>query len=185
MKNNIHKNNIELLSALKHGDQKAFEEIFLQYSSQIYSFSIKYTANKSDAEEITQDVFVSIWENRKAINLSLNFNSYVFTIAKNIIFNRHKKKINERAYINYLKTHFNTNSYETENTINFSALQEYYDLQINKMPKRRKQVFLLSRQQGLSYKEIASQLQISVKTVEVHIGIAIKEMRKALHKYYS
>jgi len=162
-----------------------YEEIFQQFFQQVLNFSLKYTHNKSDAEEITQDVFVSIWESRKSINLSLNFNSYVFTIARNTIFNSHKKKVNERAYIDYLKNHFDNISNVTENAIDFSALEIFFNEQIDIMPKRRKQVFILSRQQGLSYKEIASKLQISVKTVEVHLGIAIKQMRKAVTTYYS
>ncbi|NJK86946.1 MAG: sigma-70 family RNA polymerase sigma factor [Bacteroidales bacterium] len=82
----------ELILRLIENDTKAFEIIYYHYVEKVYHFALKYLKNTSEAEEIIQEVFTKIWDNRKMINPELSFNSYLLTIVKNTIFNDHRKK---------------------------------------------------------------------------------------------
>ena len=171
-----------IIQAFKEGDEKAFTEIFHLYSDKIFYFAQTYVHNPADAEEITQNVFVKLWESRTSVDPGANFNAYIFTIARNIIFNRHKKMVHEWNYIEYLKNHLKNNN-DTEQTVLLDEVSDILHQHIDAMPKKRKLVFELSRIKGLSHKEISQQLNISAKTVEVHIGLALKALRVALKDY--
>jgi len=173
-----------LLYALRKGNKSAFEDVFMQYHIKVFNFLLSYNGNIAECEEITQDVFVKLWEKRKFLDPDRNFNSYLFTIARNLLYNSFKKKGNEKAYIEYIKQHIDFASNDTENYIDTVELEHFYNTTLESMPQRRKEVFLLSRQQGYSYNEIASELSISVKTVEVHLSAALRQFRAAFSKFF-
>ncbi len=140
--------------------------------------------NRSDAEEVTQEVFVKLWESRKSVNPEENLNAYIFTITRNLIFNRHKKKLNEWKYLDHLRNHLNHANQDTQEAVLLNELQEIIHKCIEEMPDRRRQVFQMSRIQCLSHKEISKELNISTKTIEIHISMALKDLRKVLKDYY-
>ena len=129
-----------------------------------------------------QEVFLKIWKNREKLDPSLSFNAYIITIAKNYIFNCMKKKANEHYYKHYLSNRDNVDN-QTENKIIFTDYQEITQDCINKLPPRRKQIFLLRRESGLSIEEIADKLNISQSTVENQMNKAIKTIRSDLSRY--
>lgn len=175
-------NNIQdskLLEQLKLDDNKAFESLYYKYNEQLYYFSVKYLKSKEDAEGLVQDIFAKIWEIRKSIT-NQSFSSFLFTIAKNTIFNKHRKKVNENTYKEHLRAHFDEIYNKTENDIILNDLKSRIDKQVAKLPPKRKEIYLLSREKGLSYKEIAEKLNISEKTIESHIRLALKSLRAAL-----
>ena len=79
-----------VLERFKEGDRSAFEQIYLEYSPRIYRFAKRYTCNKEDAEEIVQDVFLKLWDIRNTLNLTQNFDSFLFTVTRNLLFDRHR-----------------------------------------------------------------------------------------------
>ncbi len=183
----IHRNtsvSIASIQELKNGNEKAFGDIFHHFSDRVFNFAQKYIHNPADAEEVTQEVFVKLWETRKAVDPSANFSAYLYTITRNLIFNRHKKKVNEWAYLDYLKNYLVKTNNDTEHAVFLSELSEIIKKNIQQMPEKRRIVFELSRTKGLSHKEISNKLNISTKTIEVHIGLALKELRLALKDYY-
>jgi len=91
-------NDRQLVSRLKVGDKKAFEEIFRKYRAKIYYFAIRYYNSAEDAENVVQDVFIKLWDEREGVKEELSLNNYIYTIAKNHLFNIQRKKINEKAY---------------------------------------------------------------------------------------
>lgn len=165
---------------LKAGDSAAFEALFDKYYPRLYYFALRYMKQSIDAEEIVQDIFVKIWEHRERLDEMLSFNSYLFTIARNTIFNINRKSLNEQAYRNYLKHFLDTTHNKTETEVIYNDLKSHIDEIVDKFPKKRKKIFLLSREKGLSYKEIATQLNISEKTVEAHIYLALKTIKKSI-----
>jgi RNA polymerase sigma-70 factor (ECF subfamily) len=162
------------------GNQTAFENLYNIYADKLYYFALRFLKTKEDAENLTQDVFVKIWETRDRLDPDFSFNAYLFTIAKNTIFNLHRKRVNELAYREYLGNFFDYSHSKTESDLSLKDLQERIDQSVEKFPTQRKIVYELSRKEGLSHKEIAEQLKISEKTIETHIRLALKTLRKVV-----
>jgi RNA polymerase sigma-70 factor (ECF subfamily) len=180
LENKNEENDFFLLERLKQDDSKAFENLYFKYEKRLYSFSLKYLKNKENAESLVQDIFTKIWEIRKTLNSEQSFSSFLFTIAKNSIFNKHRKKLNEEAYKEHLRAHLDEIHDKTENDIILADMKQRIDKYIIKLPKKRQEIYLLSREEGLSYKEIAQKLNISEKTIENHIRLVLKDLRQIL-----
>lgn len=176
--NNI---NHELLIRLKNGDMLAFDQVYERYSHKLFSFVAKILKNEADAEEIVQEVFVKIWESREKLGDYKLLNSYIFTIAYNNSISLIRKRINNTKYIEHLKYSSLINSIPSGiSELEFCELSEQVEKLINNLPERQKQVFLLHRETGLTYPEIAERLGISKNTVENHIAKALKYLRQNL-----
>lgn len=174
-----HISEADLIRSLKEGDMKAFSQLFDRYGKRLYHFSIGYLKSSANAEEIVQEVFLKIWNNREEILIHKSFESYLFTIAKNGILNTIRKSKSEQAYVNYAKLHPGKNIL-LEEELDFKELEKAYRQSIEKLSPRRKEIYLLSREQSLSNAEIAEKMNISIKTVENQMTSAISEIRKTL-----
>ena len=95
--------NKELIQLLKRGDVKAFDAIYNQYCKRLYGFVIRYVKQEEDAEEIVQEVFIKIWENRYKIDVYSSFESFLFTITYNSAMSLLRKRLNEKKYIEHLE----------------------------------------------------------------------------------
>jgi RNA polymerase sigma-70 factor (ECF subfamily) len=132
-----------------------------------------------------QEVFLRIWEKRENIDESQSFSSYVIQAAKHRIFNGFRKKVNEQAYIDFLAFGDNTQANFTEHQVDYMEVKQKAEEAINALPEKRREIFRLSREEGLKNKEIAEKLRISIKTVENQMGEALKSLREALSDYHS
>ena len=165
--------------ALKDGDLQAFNELFDRYGKRLYHFSIRYLKSAENAEEIVQEVFLKIWDNRLALSAQKSFESYLFTIARNGILNTIRKSKSEQAYLNYVKINPGKNVLLDEE-LNFNELENAYHHAIERLSPRRKEIYLLSKERSFSNAEIALKMNVSVKTVENQMTSAISEIRKNL-----
>jgi len=163
--------------ALRQGSKEAFTALYNCYWNQVYNFSKLYLIRKETAEELVQEVFTKVWEAREFINENENFKGLLFIITRNLIFNKYRKQLNEDFYKLSVLSAIET-AYDIEEEIDAKNLSEYIDMLVDEMPPRRKEIFLLSRREHKSYKEIAEQLNISEKTVENQISEALKYLRK-------
>jgi RNA polymerase sigma-70 factor (ECF subfamily) len=164
---------------LKQGDPGAFTFLYERYWRQVYNFCRLYLVNPSVAEEVVQEVFIKIWESRDSIKEEENFKGLLFIITRNLIFNRHRKSVNEDFYKMTVLSAMES-SYDMEEEIEARNLSEYIDQLIEELPPRRREIFNLSRKEYKSYKEIAELLRISEKTVENQISEAIKYLKHNL-----
>jgi RNA polymerase sigma-70 factor, ECF subfamily len=170
-------NEKELISVLKQGSKEAFTSLYKMYWKQVYNFSRLYLTNPTSAEEVVQEVFIKIWESREFIREDDNFKGLLFIITRNLIFNHHRKNLNEEFYkVTVLAAM--EEPYHVEEEIEAKNLSEYIDLLISELPPRRREIFNLSRKEHKSYKEIALLLDISEKTVENQISEALKYLKK-------
>ncbi|MEQ9375664.1 MAG: RNA polymerase sigma-70 factor [Imperialibacter sp.] len=169
-----------IIDQLKLGDKKALDTLFYLYNKRIYHFGLSYFHNKEESEEIVQEVFLKLWFNRKSINRDGAFESYIFTIAKNTILNSLKKKIHHKAYQEYRLHVADITSNSTEDDVIYHDFEKLYEIALQVLPKKRKEIFILSRMEGLSYQQIAEKLGISVKTVETQMQLALKHFRGVL-----
>lgn len=168
----------EVLLSLQDGDHKAFEMVFVAYFDKVKYFVERIIRSEDEAEELAQDIFVKLWVNRKAIDIQKSFSGFLFTMAHNASFNYLKHKDVQN---NYLST--NDLSEEVDSTEEMMYAKEIallIEMTVNRMPAQRKNIFQLSRNEGLSNDEIASRLHISKKTVENQLSLALKELRKVI-----
>ena len=170
----------ETVGQLIHGDRIAFTYLYNDYADKVYYFALKYLRSQEAAENLTQEVFVKLWETRDRLDPEFSFNAYLFTIARNTIFNSHRKKRNELAYLNHLNLVFNHAEFKTEQEFHLKELQVHIEQCVDKLPAQRQIVFRMSRTEGFSHKEIAMKLGISEKTIAAHIRLALKTLRKYL-----
>lgn len=173
----------KLILALKHGSETAFEEIYLLYWHRVFHFASLYINNKEEVKEIVQDVFIKLWESKSSLQEGKDLKGYLFIITRNHIFNKSRSK-----YFNYDFYQCTINnalkySYRIETELEAKELKVQIERLINEMPRQRQKIFKLSRKEHKKYKEIASMLGISEKTVERHINEAIKYIKRNLHLY--
>lgn len=166
------------VARLRAGETAAFDFLFRKYSSKLYYFVLRYLRQADDAESMVQDVFLRIWQGREALAPEQSFNSYLFAAAKNAVFNLHRKKLNEQAYTDYLLHFLNERDDSTEHQLQVRELESLLQQAIDELPPRRREIFVLSRQQHLSNAEIANMLHLSVKTVENQMTAALHELRQ-------
>lgn len=162
------------------GDPHAFDLLFTLFSAKVFRFSFGYLKSREDAEEIVQDVFMKLWDKRALIKEDAPVSNFIFAIAHNATLNLLRKRKNG---IKAIREHVATRSEFIEHVEDDYITLDYEEkarVAISALPARRKEIFLLSRNGHLSYKEIANKLKISPKTVEVQILLALKDIRRQL-----
>jgi RNA polymerase sigma-70 factor (ECF subfamily) len=172
----------KLVHRITEGDKKAFEELFQLYHKQIYSFAYKITGSSFDAEEIVQNVFIAIWDQRKNLQIITSFLSYLFGIARHHVYRYIQQKLNHEAFVEFYLYNNKDYTYVTEEDVLYNELKNTYQKIIDLLPERRREIFILSRNEGLSYKEIAEKLGITENTVDTQIRHALAFLRYHLLK---
>lgn len=174
---------LEHILKLKQGDLTSFDVLFRKYSERLYAFALSITKEPYISEEITQLVFMKIWEKRSRIGEHQSFKSFLFTVAYSETISWLRKENSEKRKINMIGTEtFNLSSNETNFAIEFNNIQGMANQIIDSLPEKRREIFKLSREQGYTNKEIAKQLNISVKTVENQMTSALKTLKELLGK---
>ena len=171
----------DLVCRLKQDDKGAFNTLFYMYAKKVFNFALTYYNDEQDAEEIVQEVFLKVWIKRHFITNPKTFNALVFTMAKNLVYNHLKRNVYKKRYQDYALRDADRLKNTTENEVHYQDLKHHLDQLIAKLPPKRKETFLLSRKHGYTNKEIAEEMNVSLKTVETHISLAIKYLREALH----
>ena len=175
----------EITLAIKAGSEDVFRSVYRAEYNNLVHFVNSYTRNKQDAEDLVQETMLAIWENRATLDAGRNFRSYLFTIARNKSLNylrdnaKHMKGSSlqeSEALINSLAL----SSSSVEEEINALELQDFIDRIYLSLPEKVVNTFRMSRQEGLTYNEIAEKLGITPKVVEYHISITLKALRVRL-----
>jgi len=185
MKEKVDINNDLFLNLINEKSAIAFQLLFKLYRIKLLHFAYGYISNKEDAEEIIQDIFIKIWNTE---NIHTNLNGYIYKITRNACLDYLRKK--------KLTLNVENNTSQIIASINYNALADDLSSQIIEreledailkaaeyLPEKCKNVFLLSRIEGLKHKEISKELNISTKTVENHITKALKHMRLHLRDF--
>lgn len=168
-------------------NKKTFEVFFKENYSSLCRYAFNYLKDADEAEEEVQNCFIKLWEDREKKTINSSIKSYLYTSVKNACLNTIKHRGIKDKYRDYVQAQ-NVHYDDSENIENEKDLTILLSKAIDKMPEKRKEVFLMSRFEGLSYNEIAAHLSISVKTVENHMGSALKflrlELKDYLHLYF-
>ncbi len=172
----------QIIRKIKKGDIKAFELLFKQNYKDLCSYAFYYLKNTEDAEEIVQDIFFIIWKKREELNIK-SIKSYLYQSVKNNCLQRIRHKSLNDKYKSYIKHSYSEHSEQADKILNAKEISEIIEKTFDSLPERCKQIFQLSRYEGLKYKEIAEKLSISIKTVEANMGKALKHFRNNLKAY--
>jgi RNA polymerase sigma-70 factor (family 1) len=172
----------ELISAIAtKGDSAAYKELFLLYHKRLVSFSSTITHSKESAEEVVSDVFMKLWTNRKALAVVENFHLYIYIITKNLSINRVlKEKKQESFSLDETAVSVKNVYADPEQLLITAEMQKRITAAIQQLPRKCQLIFKLIREDGLKYKEVAELLNLSLKTVENQMTIALKKISESI-----
>jgi RNA polymerase sigma-70 factor, ECF subfamily len=163
------------------GDYKAFEEIFHHLYNSLCNYALKYVKDTTIAEEVVSDVFFKLWKNKSQINILSSFQHYIFRAVKNQSLDYLKNKNNQNLSIHEINFYvYDSYAESPEEEMSNQELDNKIERAIQTLPQQCKNIFVMSREQGLKYREIAEKLNISIKTVETQMGRALKALRSFL-----
>ena len=170
----------EIAGRIRKGDKTEFESLFRSYYVSLVNYAKTLVRDHDTAEEIVQDLFVRIWQNKEKFKIKSSLNGYLFRSV-------HNRCIHNIEHLKVVSRHAETETMHYDNSVEDpSEILQYKDLQLRiartlkRLPERSAEIFCMSRFDGLKYNEIAEKLSVSVKTVEVSMGRALKEFRKEL-----
>ena len=173
------KSNLDkILKELSKDNESSLEELFNYYYPRLYDFSKSFLKIEQGIDDILQEVFIRIWQNRKNIKDPTTFNSFIFTITRNLLLNELRSRLNHKNLKDEVRRLSIAHEYAGFDHVQYKDLKYRISELIGELPDRQKEIFMLSRTEGCSHKEIANRLQITTKTVEYHISLAIKYLKQ-------
>jgi len=172
-----------LIEKLKNSDKSAFTVIFTAYYHDLVRFSFSFTKNSDESEEIVQEAFIKLWEDRNSLIIHNSLKSFLLKSVQNrsIDWLRHSNIRNK--YVSVVLDNPILTENDTENYVFYSELESNFNLAMKKVPIEYSEVFRMSRIEALGYQEIAQKLGVSVRTVEVRIGKALCLLREELKDF--
>jgi len=171
---------IEQLKGLQQGNESAFQQIYKSLAPKVYRFAYSYVKDSVQSEEIVQEAFIALWENRQKFDHTRAIEPYIFTISKRLVLDTFRRATSSNALRQQLILKISENHNETEEGIILSDLMIFAEKAIGELPKQQQQVFRLSRFEGLSYEEIGERMNLSKNTVKNHLVVAVKTLKVRL-----
>ena len=178
----LHKEWFKLIAG---GDETAFRNLFDTYWEHLYSVALMLTKSEALAEDIVQEIFLKIWNKREELPEVEKPDSYLFIIARNHIYNVLKQQQREEQYNKHIFDWFEGAKENPESELLFKESAELLNKAVANLSTQQRAVYKLAREQGLSYNEVAAQLNISTNTVKNHLAIALKYIREYLRHHAS
>lgn len=173
-----------LMESIRKGDEQAFKRLFFNYYYELCGFASQLTQSREQAKDIVQEVFYKLWKQRRRWTIYNSLKAYLFQSVRNEALNQIDKAQHQLDVREAFATEGEERSDEPaaySNKENEELLTQIWEI-VSVMPQRRRSVFVLHRKHGLSYKEIANILEISRKTVENHMGLALNDIRKQIRE---
>lgn len=166
-------------------DDEYFKIIYKKYFNVLCIYSLRFVLKGEVAEDIVQEVFLDCWDKRKTLDATVSLKSYLYTLTRTKSIDFLRKSENKNIQFSAMETHLEQLLFEAlsfEENIDVKEIGRIIEDTVNQLPSRCKEVFLLSREEGLKNREIAVALDISVKSVEKHMTKALKDIRQALEE---
>jgi len=175
----------EELELLRNASMQTFESLYHRYSGKLYNFIMRVSkGNAYISEELVQRTFIKVWETRESVDPEKSFISYLCTIAKNMLLNEYEHQTIQFIYEEYIKVKTTDQDNNTEKEVDKNLLEEYIEHLTYQLPPKRREIFILSRKEGLSNKVIANRLNITESTIETQLSKALAFMKSQLNSHY-
>lgn len=172
------------LCLLKGGDEQAFAALYNEYWEALFRFVKRILSDQEEVADVLQETFVTFWELRNNLHRVRSIKAYLFIMARNFAFRRLREHLKRTEVVDRLVVFYGEPLNSSEENLDVKELANLIDAEIDKLPERMREVFLLSRKEHLSYKEIAEKLQISDLTVKKQINNALKSLRLKIDEAY-
>ena len=177
-------NELFILTKIKEGDIKAFEEIFRRYYSPLCWYAAGIIGQMEVAEEIVEELFYVFWRERENLQIFCSVKSYLYGAVRNEVLQYCEHREVRNRYREAMQASGESGiSSGPEEQMEYKELEELINRTLEKLPERRRCIFKMHRMEGKKYAEIASLLTVSVKTVEAEMTKALKTLRKEVEKY--
>ncbi|NML21344.1 RNA polymerase sigma-70 factor [Pseudoflavitalea sp. G-6-1-2] len=173
----------ELFKKIAAGDIAAFRQLFDLYRLRLFAAALKITKSGYAAEEIVQEIFTALWESRSNLENVENPPAYIFTVAYNKTFRFLKKTAGDNARLQALMKRAEDRDNHTEEWIDVRESQQILEFAIRQLPTKRQLIYRLSREEGLSYEQIAERLHLSKLTVKKQMALALQNLRSIVSKH--
>ncbi len=170
----------ELVIQIQKEEKFAFRELFNKYAPRLFKFAYSYLKNKEDAEELIQNVFLTIWLKRNTIDISRNIKAFIYTITVNEIYDLIRKRRIERVFQSHASLNQTGFEFQTWNSVLRNELKNNLFHIVNRLPEQQQKVFNLSRMEGFTNDEIAEKMNLSKRTVENHLYRAIIFIKQSI-----
>ncbi|MCY4780236.1 RNA polymerase sigma-70 factor [Sphingobacterium sp. UT-1RO-CII-1] len=176
------KHDKQFFKQLAEGSSEAFEQLFEVYWMHVYTVVEQLVKTKQQAEDISQEVFIKLWNKKEELYDIQNIEAYLYTIARNSTLDHLRKKILVTENLEQMIQYFADNNLDPIKKLEYKELEVFINTAINNLPDKVKEVFILSRIDGLSHEQIAAQLNISVTSSKTYIVRALKSLRQSIAK---
>jgi len=174
---------IELWHRIKQSDTFAFETLYNTYWEKLYSICYWHLLDQETAKDIVQELFVDIWKKKEELNVIKTVEGYLVAAARNKVFNHIRSLEIKRKYARTINNNEALSHAAVDEHSRSRELQQLYQNQINKLPPKMKQIYVLSKLEGYATPEIAQHLSLSEQTVKNQLATAVKRIREALEPY--
>lgn len=170
----------ELLREIRQGKERAFLEIFENYHRALYGHVLRFAKSEEAAKDLTQEVFLKVWERRAFLDEELNFKAYLFKIGQNLVFNHLKKTAREYTLQKEIAHRLAPGHSQGEEDLEYREYETLANEAINLLPPKRQLVFRMCRLEGKDPEEIAASLHLSKHTIRDHLVKATKSVKNYL-----
>lgn len=174
----MNENEEELINRLINGDKKAFNSIYDLYGAQLMRFCMSYLGSKEDIEEIVQDVFISLWQNRKNLRNRQSLKPFLVISTKNRLSKLIRKRINSPIYEEYIEHQHQQIIHDDKHTIEYEEFEKILLKFVDSLPSTQQKVLKMSKFGHMTNDEIATKLNLSLSTVKNALSNGLKTLRR-------
>lgn len=173
-----------MLDLLRLDDSQAFRTLYDRYWDRLLMQALMKLKSPEDAEEVVQEVFLNLWKRRSSVVLKYTFHTYIASAVKyEVLFRLSRRKKKSHVNIDVIEG-YSESGLRTDHNLEYESLRLQIEETVQSLPEKCRIVFRLSREAGLTAHQIAKKMDISRKTVEAHIGKALKMLRDSLQHYF-
>ncbi|ATL45695.1 RNA polymerase sigma-70 factor [Chitinophaga caeni] len=173
----------ELCKRIIGNDQAAFKELYERYSNQIFTYAMKLSGSRELALDVVQDVFMKVWIHQQTLNPAYSIKAFLYKVARNQVFDALRKSVHDEKFRHHFLAHYEEATDQVNEHIHSKQLEEIRMNAINNLPVQRRQIYKLSKLDGLTNQEIACLLGLSSNTVKDQLSKASRFIRQYLYQH--
>lgn len=173
----------ELIAECQSDNMRAFNQLFDRYFESFYHFSVAYVKNSEIAEELAMDVMYNIWRKRAQLHIEGEVKNYLFKAMKNTLFNHIRKKEIQTVDLEELPETIAMGHEAVTAALSYKELEKIYQLKLEQLSPQRKKIFKLSREENMTYPQIAEQMDLSINTIKTQMLVSLKFLREQMKEH--